>query len=54
MKSESNSKKIQKIPNLPKRVLFPPDKKYDTCVEIDVDLQLNVNICNALVAKAHS
>ena len=29
------------------------DKIYDTYVEIDDDLQLNVNIYNALVAKTY-
>ena len=33
--------------------LFPPDEIYDTYLEIDDDLQLNVNIYFALVAKAH-
>ena len=34
-------------------ILFPPDEIYDTYLEIDDDLQLNVNIYFALVAKAH-
>ena len=34
-------------------ILFPPDEIYDTYLEIDGDLQLNVNIYSALVAKAH-
>ena len=34
-------------------ILSPPDDIYDTYVEIDNDLLLNLNICNALVAKAH-
>ena len=34
-------------------ILSIPDDIYDTYVEIDNDLLLNLNICNALVAKAH-
>ena len=34
-------------------ILFPPDEIYDTYLEIDDDLQLNVNIYFALVAKTH-
>ena len=50
MRSRSlNNKKSQILPTC---VLFPPDNVYDTYVEIDNDLQLNINIYNALVAKA--
>ena len=45
-----NNKKFQILPNCK---LFPSDDVYDTYVEIDNDLQLNINIYNALVAKAH-
>ena len=34
-------------------ILFPPDEIYDTYLEIDDDLQLNVNIYFALLTKAH-
>ena len=45
--------KQQKIPNSSDLGIIPPDDVYDTYVEIDKDLQLNINIYNALVAKAH-
>ena len=45
-----NNKKFQILPAC---VLLPLDDAYDTYVEIDNDLQLNINIYNALVAKAH-
>ena len=32
---------------------IPSDDVNDTCVEIDNDLQLNINIYNALVAQAN-
>ena len=34
-------------------IIFPDDV-YDTYVEIDNDFQLNINIYNALAAKAHN
>ena len=34
-------------------ILFPSDDKYRTYLEIDNDLQLNINIYNALVAAVH-
>ena len=33
--------------------IIPLDDAYDTYVEIDNDLQVNINIDNARVAKAH-
>ena len=45
-----NNKKFQILPTC---ALFAPDDVCNTYVEIDKDLQLNINICNALVAKAH-
>ena len=45
-----NDKKFQ---ILPISVLFSLDDMHNTYVEIDNDLQLNINIYNALVAKAH-
>ena len=45
-----NTKKLQVLPT---SVLLPPVDVYDTYVEIDNDLQLTMNIYNALIAKAH-
>ena len=45
-----NTKKLQILPT---SVLLPPDDVYDAYVEIDNDLQLTMNIYNALIAKAH-
>ena len=41
-----------KIPN-PDLCIIPSDDVYNTYIEIDNDLQLNIIIYNALVAKAH-
>ena len=45
-----NTKKLHVLPT---SVLLHPDDVYDTYVEIDNDLQLTMNIYNALIAKAH-
>ena len=44
----------EKLQILPINVLFPPNELYDTYVDVDDDLQLNVNICNNLVAEIHT
>ena len=43
----------KKIPNPSDLCIIPSDDVYNTYVEIDNDLQLNIIIYNALVAKAH-
>ena len=42
----------QKNPNPADLCITHPDEVYDTYVEIDNNLQLNINIFNELVAKA--
>ena len=51
--TRSRSLKNKKFQILPACVLFRPDDVYDTYVEIEDGLQLNINIYNALVAKVH-
>ena len=45
--------KQQNFQNPSDLCIIPPDDVYDTYVENDNDLLLNVNIYNALVAKAY-
>ena len=50
---EITMSKQQNFQNLSDLCIIPPDDVYDTYVENDNDLLLNVNIYNALVAKAY-
>ena len=44
-----NNKQFQ---TLPTNVIISPDEIYDTYVNIDDNMQLNVNIYNSLISKA--
>ena len=39
---------------IPTTVAFEPVEIYDTCVNIDENLQISINIYNALLLKANN
>ena len=45
--------RLQEVPTPSNKVLFPPDEIYVTYVDIDFELQLNIDICNALISKSN-
>ena len=44
--------KVKKITILPAKIAVTPDEVYDTYVDINVDLEIDCNIYNMLIAKA--
>ena len=53
LNSQITKSKQLKIPNLSDLCVIPSDDVYDSNMEIDSNLHWNINIYNALVAKAH-
>ena len=51
--TKSRALNYKKFQLLPTNVLFPPDEIYDTYVDIDFELQLNINIYNSLISKSN-
>ena len=44
--------KVNKFTILPAKIAVTPDEVYDTYVDINVDLEIDCNIYNMLIAKA--